>query len=92
MELVEVAGAKPQGVVAGDQRLVVVFAVEDELPVRPCNGDVGDHAGQKVCGGVGEIGGLPLDVHGGNLSAGEVEGGEVLDEVFEEPMHQRFVD
>lgn len=91
MELVEIAGTKPEGVVAGDQRFVVVFAIEDELAVRPCDCDVGDHAGQEGCGSVGEIGGLPLDGHGGNLRASEVAGGEVPDEVFEEPMHHGFV-
>lgn len=42
VELVKVAGTEAKGVVVGDEGLLIVFAVEDELPIRPRDGDVGD--------------------------------------------------
>ena len=43
VELEEVARMEPQGIVAGDQGLLIVFAIEDQLSIRPGDRDVGDH-------------------------------------------------
>lgn len=90
VELVEVGGVEAVAIVPGDEGVLVELAVEDDLPVRPLDGDVGEHPRQHLPGLLVPLA-VPVDGHGADIGTGAVPAGEVPHEVLEEPVHDHLV-
>ena len=85
VQLIEMPTSEALGAELPYQRVPVVFAVQDDLPVRPFDGDVGFHHRQGIAGRV------PIDLHSANPCSCKVADGEIADKFLKNSRHGPLV-